>query len=157
MVWIYVSLFLSYYINKPSTLSTHLVGSPQYSIRLLWLKGNKNQKKKMKPNKWGQHSPTCQAADLPATKILHSFGVHGWLSRSIGHPPEKQPTCKIQHVQIYTCAPLTPLIKIVVSVNNLAKKKKVVCPLEDRKLKKPFFFTITSLWFQQFEYIKNGK
>lgn len=150
MVWIYVSLFLSYHINKPSTLSTHLVGSPQYSIRLLWLKGNKNQKKKTK-QVTRQHSPTCQAADLPATKILHSFGVHGWLSRSIGHPPEKQPTCKIQHVQIYTCAPLTPLIKIVVSVNNLAKKKKSFLFFRRQKVKEAFlfhdyFFMVSTIW-----------
>lgn len=147
MVWIYMSLFLSYHINKPSTLSTHLVGSPQYSGFYGWRVIKTKRKKR---NKWRQHLPTCQAADLPATKILHSFGVHGWLSRSIGHPPEKQPTCKIQHVQIYTCAPLTPLIKIVVSVNNLAKKKKSFLFFRRQKVKAflfhDYFFMVSTIW-----------
>lgn len=43
-----------------------------------------------------RYLPTGQAADFPATKVLHSLGVHCGLPRGVGGPPEKQTTFKVQ-------------------------------------------------------------
>lgn len=51
------------------------------------------------------HSPTGQAADLPAAQILHGFGVHGGLAGGVGGTPEKQAACKPQKHTVRSVPP----------------------------------------------------